>query len=69
MSVGCVVILSSLPLGWTGVVLAGRYQPLTLMGQWPLSVLFDPVLGDPGWPMVLCPLGLPVFWVAVLGAG
>ena len=44
-------------LNW--VVLAGHYQPLTMVGHWPLPVLFGPALGDPGWPMV------PVLWVAV----
>ena len=32
--VGDAVILSSLPLGWTRVVLVGHYQPLTLVGHW-----------------------------------
>ena len=53
-------ILSSLPLGcssWTWVVLGGHSQPLILVGRWPLAILFGPALGDPGWPMVLCPLG------------
>ena len=31
-----------------------------------LPVLFGPALADPGWPMVLCPLCLPVLWVALL---
>ena len=47
---GDAVILSSLPLGWTRFVLEGHYQPLTLVGRWPLPVLFGPVLGDPGRP-------------------
>ena len=41
----------------TRVVLMSHYQPLTLVGRWPLHVLFGLVLGNPGWPMVLCPLG------------
>ena len=59
LSVGDAVILSSLPLGWTRVVLVGHYQPLTLVGRWPLPVLFGPVLGDPGRPCVLGPLEYP----------
>ena len=31
-----------------------------------LPVLFGLALGDPGWPMVMCPLGLSVHWVALL---
>ena len=45
------------PALWTRVVLTGHYQPLTLVGRWPLPVLFGPALGDPGWSMVPCPLG------------
>ena len=48
------------------VVLVGHYQPPTLVGVGPLPVLFGPALGDPGWPMVLCPLGGPVEWLASL---
>ena len=51
LSLGDAVILSSLPLGWTRVVLAGHYQPL--------PVLFGTVLGDPGRPCVLGPLESP----------
>ena len=57
---GDAVILSSLPLGWTRVVLVGHYQPLILVGRWPHPVLFDPVPGDSGKPCVLGPLSLPV---------
>ena len=58
---GDAVILSSLSLGWTRVVLVGHYQSLTLVGRWPLPVLFDPVLGDSGRPCVLGPLlSIPV---------
>ena len=63
---GGTVILSSLPLGWTLVVLAGHFQPLILVSRWLLSVLFNPALADPGWPMDLGPLVPGVLWVALL---
>ena len=69
LSVGGKDILSLLSLGNSSliwIVLAGHYQPLILVGCWPLPVLFGPVLGDPGWQMVLRPLGLSVHWVALL---
>ena len=69
---GDAVILSSMPLGWTRVVLVGHYQPLSWWAVGPLPVLFGPVPGDPGMPCVLgllespCPLGGPVGGLARL---
>ena len=69
LSVGGADMLSFLSLGnssLTRIVLVGHYQPLILVSRWPLPVLFGMALGDPGWPMVMCPLDLPVHWVALL---
>ena len=32
----------------------------------PLVPSFGTALGDPGWLMILCPLGLHVHWIALL---
>ena len=54
LTVGGAVILSSLPLGWTRVVLVGHYQPLALVGRWPPSYSVWPGTGYTGLHM--CPV-------------
>ena len=52
-------------LAW--VVLAGHYQPLILVSPLaPFGPIWPGPLSDPGRPLVLCPLSLPVLSEALL---